>query len=206
MPLSHLLPKLQSSLHLCGFCGHCNCQNLSRSTSLYHSRFVFCKCSVYVCERMNRLANNIDRIVVLTGFRIWSFDSSAFKTNPTLGGATYIVFTQAELTYSLLASTFPSTRRFVVDLVTYYNNGQFVGKDHYRGRDDPMGKDIQMMTLESKATMADHQPGGTNSGNDGDDSSQTGIIKKTVSYDVVSERASVHAGRSDGYEIPYFGI
>jgi hypothetical protein len=135
------------------------------------------------------LADNVRRIIILTGLRVSSFDSSAFETNPTLGEARYIALTQCELTYSLLASTFPSTRRFVVDLVTYYNNGHFVEGDQSRSRSGPMSESIQMRTLKSKATGADRQPGGTGSEYDDDNSSQIMITNKKVSFDVAIDSA-----------------
>jgi hypothetical protein len=125
-------------------------------------------------------------VVLLTALRISSFDSSAFEANPTLGEAKFVALTQVELTYSLLASTFPSTRRFIVDLVTYYNNGHFEEGNHFNTRSDLMSESIPMETMKG----TDRRPGGEESVDDDDNSSQTMIISKKVSFDVTFDRAS----------------
>jgi len=124
--------------------------------------------------------------VLLTALRISSFDSSAFIANPTLGEAKFVTLTQAELTYSLLASTLPSTRRFIVDLVTYYNNGHFEEGNHSNTRSGLRSESIPMETMKG----TDRRPGGEESVDDDDNSSQTMIISKKVSFDVTFDRAS----------------
>lgn len=64
-------------------------------------------------------------IIIATGLRLNSFNGRVLSTNPTLGEAKYICWTQAELSYSVISATFPTARRLVLDLITYYNGGQF---------------------------------------------------------------------------------
>lgn len=53
-------------------------------------------------------------------FRLYAFDESGLTVNPTLLESVFVVWTQAELNFSLVACTIPTLRRFVSGLATYY--------------------------------------------------------------------------------------
>jgi hypothetical protein len=118
-----------------------------------------------------------------------SFDSSAFAIDPTLAEAEYVAWTQWELTYAVLASTFPPAQRSFLDLVTYYNsNGIYTERKSTKDRSFPMSEDIRMSTLNARGNSAGSTPNGADSDayNDDDDSSQRMIIMKSQTYEVVT--------------------
>ena len=53
-------------------------------------------------------------------YRLKTFDSEGLTTNPLLLQDKFIVWTQAELFYSIIAATIPSLRPFIKALSTYY--------------------------------------------------------------------------------------
>ena len=133
------------------------------------------------------------RIIVLTGFRMRSFNSSAFANNPTLAEAEYIAWTQWELTYAVLASTFPPAQRSFLDLVTYYNsNGNYTEHNPDKDRNFPASESIRMSMLNARGTSAGSTPNGAGFDADDfdDDSSQKIIIMKSQTYEVVTRDAA----------------
>lgn len=135
------------------------------------------------------------RIMCLTGMRLRSFDQSGFVTDASLAEAEYFAWTQWELTYSVLASTFPSTQRSFLDLVTFYNNGYHTEKETSRSRTLPAGESFKMTVLSSKATASDPRSNDErilvrDDEEDHDDaSSQEMIITKKFTYEVLVENA-----------------
>lgn len=57
---------------------------------------------------------------IAIGFRLYAFDEAGLTVNPTLLESVFIVWTQAELNFSIVAATVPVLRRFVSGLATYY--------------------------------------------------------------------------------------
>lgn len=53
-------------------------------------------------------------------FRLHTFDEAGLTVNPTLRETLFIVWSQAELDFSIVAATIPTLRRFVSGLATYY--------------------------------------------------------------------------------------
>lgn len=63
--------------------------------------------------------------MALTALRLASFDAFSFSTNPTLAIASYVCWTQAELSYAIMAATIPTARKLMLSFITYYNGGGF---------------------------------------------------------------------------------
>ncbi|KAK5125219.1 hypothetical protein LTR85_000895 [Meristemomyces frigidus] len=68
-------------------------------------------------------------IIIITGFRLGSFNQTAFTTDFTLGEASYIAWTQTELNYSIISATIPIARQFVSSLGTHYGGGHGISSD-----------------------------------------------------------------------------
>jgi hypothetical protein len=193
-PPSHLSSKLLSSLRLFGLYGGCKDRFRSKWKLPRHSLFDCCKLDTHVDRNSNITADTKQRTVVLTGLRIRSFNSEAFAIDPTLAEAEYIAWTQWELTYAVLASTFPSAQRSFLDLVTYYNNNGDYTKPSKR-QSVPASKSIQLNTLNANGTSAGSTPNGSgpdadDDDDDDDDSSQRMIIMKSQTYEVVTHDAA----------------
>ena len=193
MPPSHLSSKLQYSLRPFGFYGGCKDLLLSKWRSPHHSRFDYCKHDTFLAHANRYLKGTVDTkqsVVVLTGLRLRSFDSPAFAIDRTLAEAEYIALTQWELTYSVLASTFPSAQRSFLDLVTYYNIGNYAKPS--RDQDVFAGESIQMSTLNAKGASARSTPNraGSDADDHNDDSSRRMIIMRSQTYEVVMHDAA----------------
>lgn len=126
----------------------------------------------------------------LTGMRLRSFNQSAFVIDASLAEAEYIAWTQWELTYSVLASTFPSTQRSFLDLGTFYNNAYHMKNETSKSRSLPASESFKMTPLSSKATANDPRSKHErvrvhDDGRDyGDDSSQRMMITKETTFEV----------------------
>ena len=57
---------------------------------------------------------------MIIAFRIATFDEAGYTTNPTLDETPFIIWSQAELEFSIIAATLPTLRRFISGLATYY--------------------------------------------------------------------------------------
>jgi hypothetical protein len=62
------------------------------------------------------------RMIITTAFRIATFDSAGWTTDPTIREDLFIVWTQTELVYSIISATIPILRPFMQNL-----NSQFGG-------------------------------------------------------------------------------
>lgn len=62
-------------------------------------------------------------MVIVTVFRLESFDKAGFTVDATLREASYICWTQTELNYSIISATIIIGRQFVGVLVTNYGSG-----------------------------------------------------------------------------------
>ena len=69
-------------------------------------------------------------MIIVIVFRLKTFSSAGFNTNPTLLQGEFIVWTQTELNYSLISATIPCLRPFITNLATHY--GGF-GRSHHTG-------------------------------------------------------------------------
>ncbi|KAK4541843.1 hypothetical protein LTR36_007375 [Oleoguttula mirabilis] len=130
-------------------------------------------------------------ILILTGLRLGSFDQAGFATDPGLHEAKYIAFTQAELSYSMIAATFPTARRMMLNLTTFYNGGHFgetvvsQNQSHSGSRADVFAMKSMRKGNTDVGRSRTGQDGGDMDDNDND--SQELIIRKDVVIEVNQE-------------------
>ncbi|KAK3703659.1 hypothetical protein LTR37_014355 [Vermiconidia calcicola] len=136
-------------------------------------------------------------ILIFTGFRLSSFNQSKFASNPTLYEAQYICWTQAELSYSIMAATIPTARKLVLNFITYYNGGGFGNTvaNSQSGTRDP-SQSYQMKSFKKGSSAQPHSMLGSGhyratakaqdraDGIMRDSDSQEMIIKKEVTVDL----------------------
>lgn len=153
-------------------------------------------------------------MIIFIAFRLASFDSTGLTTNPTFLQDKFIVWTQAELCYSLVAATIPSLRPFIQVLATNYGarpangygssydtgtaSGQIPSGNYELGSLRPKGKDEYKYRIWSattndgpvKESVTADQSGAKN-GADGasltSNDSQRMIIKKHQTWEVATE-------------------
>lgn len=70
-------------------------------------------------------------MIVTIAYRLKSFNAEGLSTDPLLLQDKFIVWTQAELSYSIIAATIPSLRPFMKTLSTYY--GTTTGRSYGTG-------------------------------------------------------------------------
>ena len=89
-------------------------------------------------------------------FRIINFDNPDRIPNPTLFEAGFIIWTQAELCYSLIAATIPTLRPFVTNLNTQFGAlGAAEGRGDYEYGDGSDQNSHQLSKLRSGTKSAD---------------------------------------------------
>ena len=118
--------------------------------------------------------------------RLVEFDGSSLTTNPTLGEAKYICFTQAEMSYAVIAATIPTARKMMLNFITYYNAGGFGSTAGSGGR-----------TVGESFPMGSMKPGSGQRKDRSKDSrpepaareSQEMIIKKEVTVEISDDTA-----------------
>ncbi|KAM0722081.1 hypothetical protein Q7P37_003007 [Cladosporium fusiforme] len=142
-------------------------------------------------------------ITFLTGMRLRSFDKSGFVTDSTLAEAEYVAWTQWELTYSVLAATFPSAQRSFLDLATFYSNGYRTENGSSKNQSALAGESFEMRTLSggryATAPVPHEEGSAIGEEEDGDDSSQRMIITKQTTYEVsVDPMAAATGSRVNG--------
>lgn len=128
-------------------------------------------------------------VVLFTGFRLSSFNTAALATDRTLHETSYICWTQAELSYAIIATTFPSARRLVVDLITYYNGGGYDMSVAGASRSGTVGDTVPMRPMRSgkyKSEITHAGMGRDRGGSDGGNSQEM-IIRKDVTFDIQHE-------------------
>jgi hypothetical protein len=128
--------------------------------------------------------------------RLASFDSDTVKADPTLKFARYTCWTQAELSYAIMAATIPTARKLMLNFITYYNTGGFSTSMSIsaRGGSRPSrpglsssahGEAYQMSFLKS---ISNRKSEITYSGNaergDGDNESEEMIIRKETTVHI----------------------
>lgn len=130
-------------------------------------------------------------MLILTGLRLASFDQAAFTTDPTLREAKYIAYTQAELSYSVIAATFPTARRMMLNLTTFYNGGRFgdTTVSQSLSNSGSRGDVYAMKSLRKRNSELGKSKTGHDASNEGDDDndSQELIIRKDVLIEVNQE-------------------
>lgn len=147
-------------------------------------------------------------LIFFTSMRLGSFNSSGFADDFTLREAPYICWTQAELTYSIIAATIPTARRLMLDFITYYNGGNFNTSESRTGTrtgnskgglsNNSQGESIQMRSFRSTggkksnlgyATVSrlGRAREGDEEGRMGDGESTDMIIRKDISIHVDNE-------------------
>lgn len=124
------------------------------------------------------------RIIVLTGLRMQSFDSQGFATKPTLAEAEYVAWTQWELTFSVLATIFPSTRKSFLNLVTYYNSGHYAQKTASTMPYGPADESIPMKTFTDRGASSGSILQQIGEDEEDDHGSETLIIQRRRSFAV----------------------
>jgi hypothetical protein len=96
-------------------------------------------------------------LIIAIAFRLASFNTAGLTTNPTLLQDKFIVWTQTELSYSIMAATIPSLRPFLKTLSSNYGtvpaNGYGSGYENGTYENgtggDVLSGDYQMSTLRS---------------------------------------------------------
>jgi hypothetical protein len=90
-------------------------------------------------------------LIIAIAFRLATFSTDGLTTNPTLLQDEFIVWTQTELSYSIIAATIPSLRPFIKTLATNYgaNPTNGYGSAYGNGTDMHSG-DYQMSSLRPK--------------------------------------------------------
>jgi hypothetical protein len=156
-------------------------------------------------------------MIIAIAFRLSTFNSIGFTTNPTLLQDEFIIWTQTELAFSIIAATIPSVRPFIKTLATNYGTaapnatrmyGSSGGNGYMRsnGENETVTEgDIQLSDLRPKGDGSDEYKfriwsaqSGANTGKPGagknGDSSSVGsseskrmIIKKHLDWEVNSE-------------------
>ena len=61
-------------------------------------------------------------MLVGIAFRLYTFDEAGLTVNPTLLETEFIIWSKAELDFSIIAATMPTLRRFVSGFATSYGN------------------------------------------------------------------------------------
>jgi hypothetical protein len=146
--------------------------------------------------------DRIYSLIITIGFRLSTFSSVGLTTNPTFLQAEFIVWTQTELCYSIIAATIPSIRPLMRVLATNYGANVAEGTESsgVRSRTNysaylGSSNDIELPTLRPKGKGDDYNyrvwvpktlkiqstgDGGSLTSND----SQKMIIKQDVEWEV----------------------
>jgi len=76
---------------------------------------------MYCCQPLLLFPINLSpSLIVAIAYRLKTFNREGLTTNPLLLQDKFIVWTQVELSYSIIAATVPSLRPFMKTLSTYY--------------------------------------------------------------------------------------
>lgn len=95
-------------------------------------------------------------IIVAIGFRLHSFDAAGLAVNPTLVGTLFIIWSQTEVDFSIIASTIPTLRRFVSGLATYYGALDQKKANEESSYEIRSGSQMLMSQLTATGKSADH--------------------------------------------------
>lgn len=149
-----------------------------------------------VPEDFSAVADMRYSVLVATGMRLGTFSQAGFATDPILHEARYICWTQVEMSYSVIAATFPTAHRLVLDLITLYNGGQF-GSGASRTRSGTGGDTYQMRPLPSTrpGRSAQISTKSLQGGCTGDNESEEMIIRKDVNIEVRREPGVFKPGK-----------
>ena len=74
-------------------------------------------------SELHQLTLCSNSLIIAISFRLANFNSSGLTTNPTFLQDKFIIWTQTELCYSIIAAIIPSIRPFIKQLATNYGAG-----------------------------------------------------------------------------------
>jgi hypothetical protein len=147
-------------------------------------------------------------LIIAIAFRLATFNTLGLTTNPTFLQDKFIVWTQTELCYSIMAATIPSIRPFIKTLATNYGAtpangyGSGYGSGHRNGTDgDTQSGTYQMSNLRPKGKgdeykyrvwsgATDEEPRAVrraDAASVGSSDSQRMMIKKDLTWEVVAD-------------------
>lgn len=144
-------------------------------------------------------------MIIAIAFRLANFNTVGLTTNPTFLQDKFIVWTQTELGYSIMAATIPSLRPFIKTLATNYGAtpangyGSGYGSGTGNGTDgDTQSSAYQMSNLRPKGKGDEYKyriwSGGESSAANradaasvGSSDSQRMIIKKDLIWEVAAD-------------------
>jgi len=89
------------------------------------------------------------RVIVTTAFRIATFDSSGWTTNPTIREDLFIVWTQAELNYSIISATIPILRPFMQNLNSQFGGMGTTSSGYGYGYENGSNRGYQLSDMQS---------------------------------------------------------
>lgn len=103
-------------------------------------------------------------LIVFIAFRLHTFDQDAYTTNPFLREATFIAWTQSQMTFALISAAVPTFQNFLKSLSTGfggmggggashgYGYGSSTSRSRHRLQDHHShSKSFQLSTLRSKS-------------------------------------------------------
>lgn len=118
--------------------------------------------------------------------RLGTFDSAALTKDPFLKEAAYICWTQAEMSYSIIAATIPTARKLLLNLITYYNAGGY-GTSVDNGRTIHESFPMKSLTKGTPKQRSGNSGKVKDGQHDGDNDSQEMIIRREITYEVHRE-------------------
>jgi len=144
-------------------------------------------------------------LIIAIAFRLANFSTVGLTTNPTFLQDKFIVWTQTELSYSIMAATIPSLRPFIKTLATNYGTtpangyGSGYGSGYGNGTDeDTQSGAVQLSNLRPKGKGEEYKyriwSGGeprpankADAASVGSSESQRMIIKKDLIWEVAAD-------------------
>jgi hypothetical protein len=154
------------------------------------------------------LTNSLRSLIIPIAFRLANFNTVGLTTNPMLLQDKFIVWTQTELSYSIIAAIIPSLRPFIKTLATNFGTmtangyGSGYGSGYGNGTDgDTQSGTYQMSNLRPKGKGDEYKyriwSGGidgeprvsnrTDAASVGSSDSQRMIIKKDLVWEVAAD-------------------
>jgi hypothetical protein len=97
-------------------------------------------------------------LIIAIAFRLATFDADGLTTNPTFLQDEFIVWTQTELCYSIMAATIPSLRPFIKTLSTNYGTSPANGYGSAYGYGTGYGNGTNATTQTGDYQMSNLRP------------------------------------------------
>jgi hypothetical protein len=114
------------------------------------SAFSFRLPSVYQLQS-HLTTDGLFRIIITIAFRLATFDEEAWTTNPTFSECLFVVWTQAELNYSIISATIPNLRPVMNSLNTQFGGLGPMSSDYY-GSGRRTNTNYELSNLRSAAS------------------------------------------------------